>query len=128
MSAITDNFNAFFGKRFEEICMEFIKVRSEFEYISNWWGRESKSQMPIEIDFIALNKSTVAFAECKWQNKVNAKSVLVDLEAKGEYVQVKKEKRIYLLFAKSFSSRVSEWNRCEVRCFDAGDISSVKKL
>ena len=58
---ITHQFNAFFGRRFEEICREFLihlntnkKLPFTIEYLSNWWGykREWDERKEIEIDFI----------------------------------------------------------------------------
>jgi hypothetical protein len=78
-----------------------------------------------------LNENTkeILFAECKWQNKVNALKVCRELAEKANYVQWENEKRkeIFAIFAKSFSKKIKEFEGRKVCCFDLRDIEKVVK-
>lgn len=50
------------------------------------------------------------FAECKWQENVNARKILAELKEKAKFVQWNNEKRNehYTIFAKSFKQKIKE--------------------
>ncbi len=82
------------------------------ERIGKQWGKtkeKPRGQNTYEIDIVALNKKTrqILFAECKWQNRVNAKKTLKELKEKAQFVQWNNEKRkeFYAVFAKSFKKK-----------------------
>lgn len=132
---LENNINSWIGKKFETIILELLKERIikspfDFERIGRWWGhyRENNIRKEVEIDLVALNEKTkeILFAECKWQNKVNAKKILAELKEKAKFVQWDNEKRKehYAIFAKSFREKIKEPN---LMLFDLKDFEKVFK-
>ncbi len=132
MKSIRENFNSFFGRRFEEICREFLSQMNEgsklpfaIDYLSNWWGsaRVEGERKEIEIDLIALNQksSQILFVECKWKEQVDVNKVLKTLKEKSKFVNWHRDKRneYYCIIAKSFKKRIKEKN---VLLFDLNDL------
>jgi AAA+ ATPase superfamily predicted ATPase len=132
---IASELNSFIGQSFEEMCrmilLKFdVSLPFELSKIGTWWGfhRENSIRKEIEIDIVALNEKTkqILFAECKWQEKVDAKKVLSELKEKSKYVQWNNERREehYAVFAKSFKEKIKEPN---VRLFDLKDLEKIFK-
>ncbi len=113
-----EKFNAYLGFIFEDICKEFLIETKIFDFtkIGKWWHKDK------EIDIVALNERTkeILFAECKWQNKVNAEKVCKELLEKASYVEWHSdERKEYLaVFAKSFSKKIDGFEGRKVFCFD----------
>ncbi|OYT43761.1 MAG: hypothetical protein B6U88_00080 [Candidatus Aenigmarchaeota archaeon ex4484_56] len=97
-----------------------------FTKIGKWWHKDK------EIDILALNEKTkeILFAECKWQNKVNALKIAKELAEKTQYVQWhnNKRKETFAIFAKSFSKRINEYEGRKVYCFDLKDLENYWKI
>lgn len=132
MSSIKEQFNTFFGWRFEELCHDFLielnekqKLPFQLEYLSKWWGaaRVDNERQEIEIDIIGLNKKQrkAIFTECKWKENVNPSEILKELKEKSKYVQWHQGGReeYFCLIAKSFIKRIEEKN---VLLFDLKDL------
>lgn len=70
-----------------------------------------------------MNSKTkrVLFAECKWQEKVNAEQVLKELKEKSRYVDwnIQEREEYYVIFSKNFSKRVIQE---KVLCIDINEI------
>ncbi|MBL7100730.1 MAG: ATP-binding protein [Nanoarchaeota archaeon] len=107
--------------RFEKIVIELInfeiiKLPFSTEKLGKQWGKfeGEKGKNTYEIDIVALNIKTkeILFAECKWQENVNAKKVLIELKQKASYIKWNKDKRkeYYAIFAKSFKKKIKEKN------------------
>jgi hypothetical protein len=117
--------NQYFGLCFEDVCREFLIDRRFFQFsrIGGWWHKDR------EIDIVALNESSgeILFGECKWKEKVDATNVVEELIEKARYVDWNKEKRkeILVVFAKSFSRRIDEFEDREAYCFDLKDLERV---
>ncbi len=132
---IINNINSFIGRGFESICKEFFEKVAPFEYekVGRQWGKfkGEKGKNTYEIDIVALNEKTkeILFGECKWKEKVNANSILVELSEKAGYVDWhnKDRKESYAVFAKSFSKRIKEFEGKKVYCFDLRDIERELK-
>ena len=116
MKEISSNIGGFDGRRFEEVCKEYIisNVHSmpfNIELIGNWWGsiQENDERKPIEIDLVGANKKTsqIIFIECKWKNNVDPNIILRKLRKKAKYVKWrnKNRKEYYCIFAKSFKTK-----------------------
>jgi len=129
-----DNFNTYLGKKFEKLIITFIKNNillksKDFHKIGSQWGKfkGEKGKNIYEIDILGLNEKTkeVVFGECKWKDKVNALKILKELEKKAKFVNWNNESRkeTMIIFAKSFSKKVSEFNGRNVLCFDLKDIA-----
>jgi hypothetical protein len=92
----------------------------KFTKIGRWWHKDK------EIDIVALNEQPkeILFAECKWQDKVDAEKVLVELKEKSQYVEWNNEKRKekYAVFAKSFSKK---FRQKDVYLFDLKDMEKL---
>ncbi len=136
------NLNAWVGRKFENIVLELIKngvVLKQFSFtnIGKQWGKIPKEFKPekgrdtYEIDIVALNEQTkeILFAECKWQEKVNAKKICKELAEKAQYVKWHNAERreSFAIFAKSFSKRISEFEGKRVYCFDLKDLKKFLK-
>ncbi|MEW6528980.1 MAG: ATP-binding protein [Candidatus Micrarchaeota archaeon] len=105
VSNIKDIYSVYTGFVFEKICKQFIirqikKGKWSYVKIGKWWYKDN------EIDIVAIDekKSEVLFAECKWQDNVDANIVLEKLTEKIQCIQWRKRKRKekYVIFAKSF--------------------------
>lgn len=138
MEQIEKGFNGFFGRRFEEICKEFLvklntenKLPLKIDCIGNWWGfkRIEGVRKEIEIDLVATNEKTkqVMFVESKWQEKVNALEVAKELNGKTRYVEWRNRNRTEILavFAKSFSKKTDEFEGKPVLCYGLEDLRKM---
>lgn len=128
---IKQELNAFVGKNFEDICRNALKkglIKMDLTKIGRWWGayREKDERKIAEIDLIALNeqKNEILFAECKWQDNVNAEKILYELKDKSKYVKWnnRKRKEHYAVFAKSFKHKIKEK---DVLLFDLKDMEKI---
>ena len=124
---IKQDYPVYLGKIFESVIKDFL-IQSrviEFTKIGKWWWKE------YEIDLIAMNQmnNTITFIECKWQKEVNASRILHDLMEKKKYVDwnLKERKESFMLFARSFYSKPSEYKGIPVKCYDLKDISELIK-
>jgi AAA+ ATPase superfamily predicted ATPase len=102
----------YLSRRFEITAREFIPLICPFDPLmtGRQWGRikgASKDKNQYEIDIVAYNPKTkeILFAECKWQDKVDAPRVLAKLKEKARYVDwnIGDRKEYYAVFARSFS-------------------------
>lgn len=124
VSFIKDNYSGYLGRIFEKVCGEFIIKQDFFRFnrIGRWWYKDK------EIDIVALNeqKKEVLFGECKWKEKVNTLEILKDLSEKAKFVDWNsgKRKESFVVFAKSFSKKVSEFEGRKVYCFDLKDLEN----
>ena len=117
--------NSYFGKRFEIFIRDnFYNFFNNFNRVGRWWHKDK------EIDIVALNDKTkeILFGECKWK-RVNAEKIAKELEDKSKYVDWHNDKRkeSYVVFAKSFSKRIKQFNGNKVYCFDLKDIKKLLK-
>ncbi len=132
---LTKGINSFVGDKFEQVCKKVLPFLNIFNYgkIGRQWGKfkGEKGKNTYEIDIVALNEKTkeILFGECKWKEKVNANSILVELSEKAGYVDWhnKDRKESYAVFAKSFSKRIKEFEGRKVYCFDLRDIEKELK-
>ena len=69
---------------------------------------------------ILLRKKEILFGECKWKEKANVLNILKELEEKAGFVDWNKSKReeIFVIFARLFSEKISEFNGKKVYCFE----------
>ncbi len=135
LKKIMDNINSFFGVQFEELCRKNVHLFFDNFFIARRWFGSIKDEYGIrkeaEIDIVAINEQTkeILFAECKWQNKVNAEKIVKKLSEKSKFVKWHNEKRkeSFAIFAKSFSKRIKEWQGKPVYCFDLKYLEKVLK-
>jgi len=123
---IKSDYSSYLGHVFEDVCKQFLIKGMErrqgllFTRMGRWWHKDR------EIDIVALNEQTkeILFAECKWQDNVSPKKILVELMEKAKLVDwnTGKRKEHYAIFAKSFSSRNVPR---EVMLFDLKDTERV---
>ena len=121
--------NAYFGKRFEDWVRghllhgftPFAPTRT-----GRWWHKAE------EIDAVAMDEpqGRIAFAECKWKDRVNASEVAKQLDAKTPNVQWRNDDReeTLMVFAKSFSKKISEFDSKPVICVDLADIAKTSRV
>ncbi len=128
---IKKDYPPYMGKIFERVVKQFIirfssmlKMES-FKNIGRWWWKEH------EIDLIAFDPSSpkATLIECKWKNNVDAKTIVSKLIKKEDYVKYRgnfKEKtHDIMVFAKSFSSRITSFDKRRVMCIDLKDMESM---
>lgn len=120
LSALKEEINAFYGKRFEAVCREFMlelnksnALPFKITRINNWWGSANidGERKEIEIDFVAdNNEDNIMFIECKWKDNVDAAKILKELKEKSKFVKwrEKTRKEHYCIIAKSFARRTEE--------------------
>lgn len=131
-----ENFNAFTGKKFEKFVTKLITDKillTEFNYtkIGRQWGKSAleNGKNAYEIDIIALNDETkeALFAECKWQNNVNAETITRELFEKAKHVgwHNNDRKEQYAIFAKSFSKKIFLQEGKKVFCISLKEIEKA---
>lgn len=134
-------FDQYISFVFEDICKEALEalnykkmLPAVFLKIGRQWGkmeRALKSANQYEIDIIGLNEKTkeILFAECKWQENVNAGKVIEELKEKAKHVACfnKSRKEYYAVFAKSFSSKITKNNEQNIFYFDLKNIENAFK-
>jgi len=136
ISAIIDvferNFNSYLGRMFEKFCTAVLRenvLKMRFMLVGKQWGRIPKAKESYEIDIVALNESTkeILFAECKWQNNVNANKIVKDLANKAKYVDWHNDERkeYFAIFAKSFKEKIYEHKGMKVFCYDLRDLENL---
>lgn len=127
VNIVKNDYNNYLGYVFEDVAKQFLikemKKIFSFTKIGRWWHKDK------EIDFVAVNDQTkqILFAECKWQNRVNAEKVLTYLKDKSPLVKWHNEKRkeYYAIFAKSFKKKIKQEN---VLLFDLRDLERVQRF
>ena len=123
-----DEFNGFIGRKFEKFVKQLIVDKillSDLNIvkIGSQWGKSIGEAY--EIDILAENyKNDLIFGECKWQENVNALEIAGKLEDKSKNVEWRNNegKESFVIFAKSFSKKISEIKGKKVYCFDLKDI------
>jgi hypothetical protein len=125
---IKDAYPAYMGFAFEKICMQFMIRRIKngawsYTKTGKWWYQDN------EIDLVAIDekKAEVLFAECKWQDNVDAKAVLGKLKEKTLLVRWRNDKRTekYAVFAKSFKDKRRLGD--DVFLFDLNDLETMAR-
>ncbi len=105
--------NSYFGLMFEKLIFELVKAKEislpiPFTEVRKWWFKDK------EIDLVALDheRKQVIFAECKWQDNVDAEEIIEGLKEKSWFVKWNNiERREYFaIFAKSFKKKVEKPN------------------
>ena len=127
--ALKKNFNAYTGKKFENLIRkEAIRRISTFPVsrVGRWWGfyRKNEQRKELEIDIVALNEQTreILFCECKWQDKVNSEKLYEELKEKAKFVNWnnKNRKEHYAVVARSFSVRTKH-----AMCVDLKELDKI---
>lgn len=118
--------NQFLGKRFEIFIREnFTTFFRNFDKSGRWWQKER------ELDIVAINelKKEILFAECKWQERIDAEKIIAELIESAKQVEWKNTERTesYAIFAKSFRKKINEIGGKKVFCIDLKDIEKSLK-
>jgi len=123
---VFEEINSFIGKKFEKVCIDFVKKNFDFDVVGKQWGRIPKEKEEYEIDIVAIKKKEkrILLVECKWKEKVNAKELCKELEEKSNYIEWNKRERKeeFIIFAKSFKEKIKEFNGRKVYCFELKDL------
>ena len=92
-------------------------------FCGRWWHKDK------EIDIIAYDDSKLVFGECKWKDNVNPEKICKELIEKIQYVEIpnnlKNHKKELWFFAKSFKSKIDQFEDYEVKCFDLSDLEKI---
>jgi hypothetical protein len=138
-SQFGEAFNTYLGSVFESVCIEFLvrwnkreMMHFTFTKIGAEWGKmplKQDGRNVYEIDIIALNEQTkeILFCECKWRDMVDALKIARELSEKSKYVDWNAGKRAETLaiFAKSFVSRITDFEGKRVICFDLKELEKL---
>jgi len=125
VNLIRDNYSEYLGRIFEDVCKEILIHENllDLSKIGKWWFKDK------EIDILGLNepKKEILLVECKWKDSVNSLEVLKDLAEKAKFVDwnLDKRKETFVVFAKSFSKKISEFEGKKVYCYDLKDIEKL---
>ncbi len=119
-----DELNSYLGKRFEMLIREnFLSFFKNFEDNGKWWYKDK------EIDILAVNnkEKSILFGECKWQEKVNVFEIVKMLLEKSKYIAWNNDERkeSFVVFAKSFTKKIKEFEGKKVYCFDLKDMEDI---
>ncbi len=126
---IKADINNFFGWSFEVTVRENItKIFPYFKTYIKYYGhfRKRGKREVFDIDILAYDSQTkgILFAECKWQERVNAKKIAKELAEKAQYVRWHNNERneSFAIFAKNFNKKIDEFDGKKVYCFDLKDL------
>ncbi len=115
-----EELNRFLGRRFEILVRDnFHLFFPQFKKVGRWWNRGE------EIDVVALNDAEVMFGECKWKEEIDPLKILFKLRGTSEAVAHEARRRSWVIFAKSFTRKVSEWEGEKVFCVDMTEMERV---
>lgn len=109
---IQEELNAYIGRVFEDICLQYMIRRNNastlpflFTRFGRWWGGNPRTKQQEEIDLVfgSLDGKSALFAECKWRREISDAAVLNALIEKSELLN--KSERFkdvyYCLFSKA---------------------------
>ena len=126
-SFIEKEYNSYMGGIFEEFCRRFLMESGIFSFskIGKWWHNDC------ELDVVLINEkdNEIFLGECKWKDNINSGEMAAVLYKKSKNVIWKNENRgeSFIVFAKSFSKRIKEFEGKKVYCFDLKDIEKILK-
>ena len=116
-SQIKEDYQLYLSTIFERVCREFLQREARYGRMGRWWHKDS------EIDVVGINEATkeIVFAECKWQENVDARALLKQLKEKAKLVDwhIQNRKESYVLFAKRFKEKIKEPH---LRLFELEDL------
>lgn len=111
--------STFFGYRFENICLTFLKRRNLQNKnsfllleLGSWWGNDIKNKKPVEIDIVGIGENKRLFGEIKYKNSLFDKNELDDLIASSELNNFTNKEKEYIIFSKiGFSDYVLDFSK-----------------
>ncbi len=131
---LKSQYSHYMGSIFVKVVKQFlIEYREHFSLnkftkIGRWWWRDN------EIDLIAYHplKKKATLVECKWSEGVDARQIVSHLIKKEKYIRYKgqnqdKEHDI-MIFAKSFSKKVSSFGEYTVICVDLPEMEKIIRI
>jgi AAA+ ATPase superfamily predicted ATPase len=133
---IKKEYNSYLGEIYENICLEFVVDFLRPKSVGKQWGKIPKKfrkdgETTYEIDIVAYDDSKLVFGECKWKDNVDSEKICKELIEKIQYVDVpnnlKKHKKELWIFAKSFKSKIDQYENYVVKCFDLSDLEKTYK-
>lgn len=119
---IKPELNAFVGRAFEEIALEWIKEQKQFKnfMFGRWWSKKE------EIDIVGIDKKNdkMLFCEVKWKNMAKKQEIalLESLKKKAQQIEHNGQKQFALIIKKAETKKIGE--KCKV--FDLNDIAKNK--
>lgn len=125
IASIKQNYSQYLGHIFKDVAKKYLIKTKLFEFnkIGKWWWKDK------EIDIVAFHDATktALFGECKWQSNMDAKKIAHDLNEKITNIQWYNEERkeIFVIFAKTFSKKIAEFEKKKVYCVDLSDLAKI---
>lgn len=109
LDIIKENYKHLVSKKFEQICIEWMKKTNNNYSFGKWRNRKGD-----EIDVVGINKEKkeIIFGECKWTSKPVSVEIYNDLLLKKELVDWnnKERKEKFVFFSKSgFDKKMEEF-------------------
>lgn len=121
-----ENFNTFVGKKFEKLCIMLLKKGTftqlaHFIQVGTQWGSDGNRSV-YEIDIVGVNNKQKALllGECKWKKDIDPVKLCEQLEQKSLNFssKVTPYAKTYVLFAKSFTTKITTFKGAKVFCID----------
>lgn len=107
---VENEINAFYGKRFEEICLQYLvnenkNMRLEFlvDNFGRWWGNNPTKKRQEEIDIMGISNDSSIYCECKFKNEKIGLDIYEKLVERS--LLIPKQNKYYYLFSKSGFSK-----------------------
>jgi len=125
LESIKNEYNSYLGFIYEDIAKKYLIKTNKFSFtkIGKWWYKDK------EVDIVGLDKNNkkIFLVECKWKHNINAKKIVNELSKKSDCIDWNNNTReeIYIVFAKSFSKKITKFNSKTVHCYELKDIKKA---
>ena len=128
-------FSEYFGKVFEEICIQYLMKKMEtgniselYEHYGHWWGTNPQKRQSEEIDIVMTNKSNILLGECKWQNKPIGLETFFRLEERGNIIRNNRDVCYYLFSKSGFEQSLIEYSKNKkIKLIGIDDLVSISE-
>lgn len=106
--------NAYLGKRFERVCLEWLKRQAFAEKLpiaasrfGAWWGANPVTHAQDDIDVVAADRARkqVILGECKYRNSFNESEALEKLKTRAACIKNFKTAGLWLFSKKPLSKK-----------------------
>jgi AAA+ ATPase superfamily predicted ATPase len=148
LNFLKEKYSNYLGLVFEDVAKQYLiknnNILWKFDTIGKYWGKIQQKidndirSVEMEIDLLAFDSSyrEILVVECKWSHKVNPLQIIPDLIEKSQHIHFRTKKHPspeqfrYIIFAKSFTQKITHYESRTVNCIDLLDftIKNTKKM
>ena len=100
------------GRRFEQMCMEYIASNYAVKEIGAWWGNMDGVETDIDVVADVYNKDDLVITllgECKFRKEPAGMSVISNLEKKAAFARANRNVRMAVFSRGGFSEGMEEY-------------------